>query len=246
MSAPVEVERDGPVLKVSLNRPDRRNALGPELVEALTEAVQEAEASEVALLILRGEGPDFCAGFDLKEAESLSEGDLLHRFVAIEMLLARLWSAPFATLVVGQGRVYGAGADLFACCDRRLALSGTRFRFPGAAFGLILGTRRLGERVGRDAARDIVRSGREVAAEEAVRMGLASAVVTAGESDELTAAEAKAAARLDPETRRRVHSVTAEARTALDGDLAVLVRSAMRPGFRQSLLDYRAAALARR
>jgi len=246
VGAPLRAEREGAVLRLRLDRPRRRNALGPELVEALDAALAEAEAEGTALLVLQGEGPDFCAGFDLSDAESLSEADLLHRFVSIELLLARLWAAPFATLAVGHGRVYGAGADLFACCDRRLVLEEARFRFPGAGFGLLLGTRRLGERIGRAAARDLVRSGREVATEEALRLGLATACVAAEELEGLIAAEAEAAARLDAATRAEVHRVTAGAPAALDSDLAALVRSAMRPGFRQRLLDYRAAALGRR
>lgn len=242
-SAPLRAERGGAVLRLRLDRPQRRNALGPELVAALDAAIAGAEGDGTALLVLQGEGPDFCAGFDLSDAESLSEAELLHRFVSIELLLARLWAAPFATLAAVHGRVYGAGADLVACCDRRVVLEEARFRFPGAGFGLLLGTRRLGERIGRAAARDLVRSGREVASEEALRLGLATERLGAAELEALIAVEAKAAARLDPATRSEVHRVTAGGSAALDGDLAALVRSAMRPGFRDRLLDYRAAAL---
>src|SRR3954465_10141982 len=106
---------------LSLNRPDRGNALGPELVEALAEAFDRAVAHGARLIVLRGEGRHFCTGFDLTDLESLSDGDLLLRVVRIEALLQCIHAAPVTTLAVATGRTFGAGADLFAACDRRIA-----------------------------------------------------------------------------------------------------------------------------
>ncbi|WP_431267837.1 enoyl-CoA hydratase/isomerase family protein [Dankookia sp. P2] len=118
------------VATLSLNRPDRGNALGPELVEALGEAFDRAVAHGARMVVLRGEGRHFCTGFDLTDLETLSDGDLLLRVVRIEQLLQRIHAAPVTTLAVATGRTFGAGADLFAACDRRIAAAGASFAFP--------------------------------------------------------------------------------------------------------------------
>ena len=131
-----------------LNRPQKGNSLSSTLVEALHEAFDQFERSGGRVAILRGEGKHLCTGFDLAQIADASAGDLLLRFVRIEQLLARLWSASFATIAVAHGRATGAGADLFTACAHRIALDDARFSFPGAGFGIVLGARRLGVRVG--------------------------------------------------------------------------------------------------
>ena len=232
------------VTTLSLNRPDRGNALGPELVEHLTEAFDRAVATGARLIVLRGEGRHFCTGFDLSDLESLTDGDLLLRVVRIEALLQRIHAAPVATMAIASGRTFGAGADLFAACDRRIALDGASFAFPGPAFGLVLGTNRLAGLVGRDRARAMLLAGAEVPAAAALAAGLATAVLGADAVPAAVAAAAEAAARLDPATVAALHRRTSRAED--DADLAALVRSAARPGLRQRILDYRAGVAARR
>ena len=229
---------------LSLNRPDRGNALGPELVEQLTDAFDRALATGARLVILRGEGRHFCTGFDLSDLESLTDGDLLLRVVRIEALLQRIHAAPVSTMAIANGRTFGAGADLFAACDHRIALAGASFAFPGPAFGLVLGTNRLANLVGRDRARAMLLAGTEVPAAAALAAGLATAVLDAEELPAAIAAAAEAASRLDPATVAALHRRTS--RAADDADLAALVRSAARPGFKQRILDYRAGVAARR
>ncbi|RYJ01350.1 MAG: enoyl-CoA hydratase/isomerase family protein [Acetobacteraceae bacterium] len=229
---------------LSLNRPDRGNALGPELVEQFTEAFDRALAGGARLVILRGEGRHFCTGFDLTDLESLSDGDLLLRVVRIEALLQRIHAAPVSTMAIASGRTFGAGADLFAACDHRIALTGASFAFPGPAFGLVLGTNRLTNLVGRDRARTMLLAGAEVPAAAALAAGLATATLDAEAVPAAIAAAADAAARLDPQTVAALHRRTSRAED--DADLAALVRSAARPGLKQRILDYRTAVAARR
>src|SRR4051812_30177998 len=99
----------GSVVTLSLKRSRRGNSLNAELVEALHQGLDAAEAGGARTVVLQGEGANFCTGFDLSEAAQASDGDLLLRFVRIEQLLARLWEASFTTIAVGQGRVTGAG-----------------------------------------------------------------------------------------------------------------------------------------
>ncbi|MDN3568194.1 enoyl-CoA hydratase/isomerase family protein [Paeniroseomonas aquatica] len=231
------------VATLGLNRPDRGNALGPELVEQLTKAFDEALATGARLIVLRGEGRHFCTGFDLTDLESLTDGDLLLRVVRIEALLQRIHAAPVTTMAIASGRTFGAGADLFAACDHRIALAGASFAFPGPAFGLVLGTNRLASLVGRDRARATLLAGAEVPAAAALAAGLATATMAAEDTPAAIAVAAEAAARLDPATVAALHQRTSRAED--DADLAALVRSAARPGLKQRILDYRAAVAAR-
>lgn len=215
-------------LVLTLSRPERGNALCAELVEALLQAVEALTATgPIHTLVLRAEGRHFCTGLDLSDLDQISDGDMLHRLIRIECLLAALWHAPVRTLAVAQGRTWGAGADLFAACDLRVATPGTTLRFPGAQFGIVLGTRRLAERVGVDRARDCVLHAREIDADAALAWGLATATredaLPALRVDALSAAAIRAATRADHR----------------DADLAALVRSAATPGLRERIASYR-------
>jgi enoyl-CoA hydratase/carnithine racemase len=236
-------ETAGGVATLTLDRADRGNALSALLVEALQEAVDRACADPaVHTIVLRGAGRHFCTGFDLSDLDASSDGDLLLRFVRIESLLAALWHAPVRTVAVAQGRTWGAGADLFAACDLRLASSDASFRFPGAGFGLVLGTRRLAERVGPDQARQWVIDGLQVDAATAVQAGLATATL-AGEEAAATGAGPwvgrLVAPVVDRETAARIRAATRADRR--DADLAALVRSASAPGLKARIAAYRDA-----
>lgn len=235
-------KRSDGVTFVALNRPEKRNALSATLVSQLLAAFDEAIADQVRLLVFVGEGKSFCSGFDLSLLEQESEGDLLLRFVQIETLLFKIFSAPFVTLAVGKGTTLGAGADLFAACDRRVALDDLRIGFPGAGFGLVLGTARLVARIGSDAARHLVRSGETVDADTALRIGLATDRVEADALDRLIERENVAAGRLDRETVRAIHCVSMSDGTQ---ELAALVRSAARPGLKDRIRAYMTATRAR-
>jgi len=230
---------DGDIATLRLERPERGNALAPDMVAALDEGFADAVAGGARLVVLRGAGKHFCTGFDLSDLDDLSEGDLLLRFVRIEELLQRVHRAGVMTLAVATGRTWGAGADLFAACDRRLAAEDATFAFPGSGFGLVLGTARLAGRIGNAAARRLLLDGAPVDAATAVSLGLADQVVDAGGIDAAIAQAAAAAARLDAETVASLHRATR--RDAQDdADLAALVRSAARPGLKQRIIDYRA------
>lgn len=222
---------------LTLERAERGNALGPELVDALLDAVREASADRALhTLVIRGSGKHLCTGFDLSDLDACSDGDLLLRFVRVEELLAAIWHAPMRTVAVAQGRTWGAGADLFAACEWRLAREDASFRFPGAGFGLVLGTRRLAERVGTDAARRWVTQGQEVGARAAADAGLATALI---DSDADVASLVTMPPAVSAETARAIRAATREDRR--DADLAALVRSASAPGLRKRIAAYRDA-----
>lgn len=150
------LERNGPIKRIRLNRPEKRNALSLELATELLREVQRSETDGTRLLVLRGEGRGFCAGFDLSGFPECSAGDLLLHFVRIEQLLQAVTHASFDTLACIHGSTIGAGADLALACRHRVGAADTQMLFPGARFGLVLGSRRLVECVGMDRAQELI------------------------------------------------------------------------------------------
>jgi enoyl-CoA hydratase len=228
------------VAVVRLDRADKGNALSAALVAALHEQVRDAVADPATHTIaFVGEGRNFCTGFDLSDLDNTDDAVLLHRFVQIELLLDAIWRAPIRTVAIAQGRTWGAGADLFAACDVRLAAPDTSFRFPGAGFGLVLGTRRLAVRVGRDQARRLTCDGTSLDHAAALRCALATDSAEPGL--QLLASYA-AAPTADRATVAALRKATGQDDS--DADLAALVRSAARPGLKDRILAYRARSAA--
>ncbi|ANY08332.1 enoyl-CoA hydratase/isomerase family protein [Pseudonocardia sp. HH130630-07] len=234
----VRAERgaDPAVLTLTLDRPDRHNAVSAALVEELLAGVQQAYREPTDLLVLRGAGPTFSAGFDLSGLDTAGDGELLHRFVRIEQLLHAVHHAPFATLALAHGRVFGAGADLVCACTHRVADPDARFRLPGMAFGIVLGTGRLAGRVGPDRARRIQADGETVDAPEALASGLVTAVHPRDGWDDLVAAHAARERALPRAARAVLQDVLHDDRA--DRDLAALARSAAEPGLARRIHDY--------
>ena len=229
-------ERAGPVTLLTLNRPEKANALDAALVEALLNAVAAAQDDGTRLLVLRPGAKNFSAGFDFTGVAESGEGELLWRFVRIELLLQALYHAPFATLAFAHGRNFGAGADLFLACDTRVAAPGTTFRLPGLRFGLQLGTRRLAHRIGNEAARAMLAASRTIDADTALKMGFVTQLAPREEWNGLLAAERERALALARETAARLRQATvSDTRSA---DMADLVESVTRPGLQARIAAY--------
>lgn len=171
------------VLTLTLNRPDKRNALSAALIDDLATAIGDAELDAgVRVVCLRGAGKDFCAGADLRELldsadHSLGENEadalrLGHLFIAMRSL-----SKPVVAVV--QGRALAGGAGLATACDYVLAAESASLGYPEIRRGFVPAMvmtmlRRLaGERV----AFDLVATGRVLTATEALELGLVSRVV---------------------------------------------------------------------
>ena len=233
----LRAERDGPVTRLTLDRPDKANALDDALVEALLAAVAAAERDGTRLLAFHPGTKNLSAGFDFSDAETATDGGLLRRFVRIEQLLQAVWHAPFATIAFAHGRNFGAGADLFVACDVRVAAPGTTFRMPGLRFGLQLGTRRLAQRIGNDAARALLADSSTLDADRAAALRFATHVAAPSEWAGLLAIERDRARALAPDAAIRLRAATvADTRAA---DMADLVASVTEPGFKARIAAYR-------
>jgi enoyl-CoA hydratase len=191
------------VFRLRLNRPERRNALDRMLVEALLGAL---ESPDCAAIVLSSTDPAaFCSGADvsLEDAERAEVSDLLYA------LYGRMISAPAPIVVAVGGHAVGGGAQLAIAGDVRIAGPSASFRFPGVGHGLAVGAWGLPSLVGRGRALDLCLTMREVAAAEALEIGLVDRIDQAPEDAAVSLAAAFA--RLVPETAARVKRIVAEA-----------------------------------
>jgi methylglutaconyl-CoA hydratase len=184
----VRYESRKPAAVLTLNRPDRRNALSRGLIAALTAAFGRArDDAAVRCVILTGAGNAFCAGMDLAELqESLTEGKKKQAPVWDDALrLAKLYdlmyTLPKPTIAAVNGAAVAGGAGLVSACDLAVAVPEARFGYPEVRRGLVAAMvmphllRHVGERM----ARYLLLTGELIGAEEACRAGLINAVAPA-------------------------------------------------------------------
>lgn len=231
--------REDDVLLLTLNRGSKANSLTPTLVEDLITALDQPD--NVRMAVIRGEGKHFCAGFDLSDISELSDGDLLWRFVRIELLLQKIYHSPFPIVALGHGQIVGAGADLFVACWHRVAAPCVKLKMPGWNFELALGTGRLAALIGQDAARDMLIDTRSISAEQAREIGLASDLIEKEGWEDLVTTLGARARTLPTEATTNMLALTGSKSAELD--LAALVRSAARPGLKARVEKYRNLAM---
>jgi enoyl-CoA hydratase len=183
-SAPVRVERDGPVTTVILSRRERRNAVDRDTAQALADAFRAFEAdSTAAVAVLFGEHGNFCAGADLK-AVATGQGNAVQADGDGPMGPSRmLLSKPVIAAVAGYA--VAGGLELALWCDLRVVERSAHFGVFCRRWGVPLidgGTVRLPRLIGLSRALDMILTGRPVGAEEALQIGLANRVVDDGQS----------------------------------------------------------------
>lgn len=226
------------VTRLRLNRPNRANALDSELVENFIDAVTTASTNGTRVLLVDGEGKNFCAGFDLSDVDNENEASLVLRFIRIEQMLQYLATAPFLTVAHVRGAAFGAGADIVVACDLRWASSDGRFRFPGYSFGVALGTRRLAALSGSSSAQDILATGRILRGPEALNIGLITRLL---DGETTTSDVEKIAQNLSSLDQVSAATLVTRSRVKIgdpDADLAMLVHSVTRPGLKKRLKAY--------
>lgn len=182
----VLVSREGSVLRLSLNRPNARNALSKALMQALQETLDSAAADKaVRVIILGAEGSAFCAGHDLKEMAAFRSGPdsgqkaFAEIFAQCSRLMQTIVRHPKPIIGQVHGMATAAGCQLVASCDLAIASPLARFATPGVDIGLFCSTPMvaLSRNVGRKAAMEMLLTGEPVRADEALRLGLVNRVV---------------------------------------------------------------------
>lgn len=239
----VQVTHDDGITHVVLNRPDKGNALSAALVASIHAAVQQACQQPTRLLLLSGAGKHFCTGFDLSSLDQETDNSLLARFTRVELMLQAIHTAPFPTLALAHGRTMGAGADMVCACSERWIAGDAQFAFPGAGFGLVLGTARLADTVGAWTTHRWIETGASIPADEALDRGLMQRHVARSNLQTELETRYAAARRLDGATHAAIHTATEQNRrprgsTGGSTDLAALVASAAQSGLKDRILAY--------
>ncbi len=193
------VERKDYVTTVTLNRPDRLNALNDQLVDELNEALAaEDRDEETRVIVITGAGRAFCSGADLRENRTTSGSNELHGF-ADRIYAAFEIDTPIIAAI--NGIAVGGGCTMTISCDIRIASDEARFQLPFTRLGMLaeLGSTYLLPRlIGMGKASDMVLTSRWVEAEEAGKIGLVDRVVPAAELASVAAAKAAEIAALSP------------------------------------------------
>lgn len=164
------------VATLTLNRPERRNALNLAMCEDLKKAAQGIDPS-VRLVFVRAAGPAFCAGADLKEREGMDAAQVRNRRLRAFEAYAALEALPMPAVAVVEGPAVGSGCEIAAACDFIVATPAASFRVPEALRGTVGATQRLPRVLGKRLAKDLMFTGRTLSAEEAERHGLVSRLV---------------------------------------------------------------------
>jgi methylglutaconyl-CoA hydratase len=176
-------EEDG-VRRITLNRPERRNAMTPEMQGELIAAMEEAAAGDCRVVVFAGAGEAFCAGLDLSALQGMND-----KFAAehtadaerIAKLFRTLYELPKPTIAVVQGPAVAGGTGLATMCDFTLAAPGAKFGYTEVRIGFVpaVVSAFLVLQIGEKQARELLLTGRLFTSEEGLRLGLVSEVVEA-------------------------------------------------------------------
>lgn len=176
-------DRGGGVWLLTISNPRKRNALDAELLEALQKALEPERAPDARVVILRGEGEHFCAGYDLAGLESVpAHGPLPDS--PLQDALAALEAHPAVTVACVRGAAFGGGAELASATDLRLLGDDAVWCLPPAKLGVVYapeGLERVSRLIGPARAKLLAFTGRRVLPDEALRLGLCEEVHPAAE-----------------------------------------------------------------
>ncbi len=249
MSERVLVTVAGGVLTATLNRPDKRNAIDTAMIDALIAMLDRAELdADVRVVALRGAGPDFCAGMDLKELLASADHPVeRNRDAALQFgaIFLRMRALPKPVVAVVQGRALAGGCGLATGCDLVLAAESAQFGYPEVQRGFVpaIVLTMLRRAVGEKVAFDLATTGRLLDATEAAAVGLVSRVYEDTDFEEQTgevlrvlAAAGASALALTKQQFYQLEGLTFEAGIRLGADVNAVSRTT--PDFRAALTAF--------
>jgi enoyl-CoA hydratase/carnithine racemase len=181
----LSLSQEGKILYLSLNRPEKRNAINTLMLTELGQCVAMiASRSDVGVVVLQGEGKAFSSGTDLDELGELARSGNIPNFRGMVRKLQRAFSEieylEKAVIAAVHGYALGAALELILACDLRIATQEARFSIPEVSMGIIPdlgGVHRLSRIVGTGRAKELILTGRMISAPEAERIGLVNKVV---------------------------------------------------------------------
>lgn len=172
----IGITRDGHVMTIELQRPERRNALNSELVDGLREAVEHAAEQDIRAIVLTGQGTVFCAGADL--SGDVFAADFPDKALALNLAIDKV---PVPVVAAINGPAIGAGLQLAMISDLRVVAPEAFFQFPIAKYGLALDNwsiHRLASLVGYGRARGMLLAAEKLTADVALQTGMANRIGT--------------------------------------------------------------------
>lgn len=173
----IGASRDGDVLTLEMQRPERRNALNSELVDGLREAIEKAAGEGVRAIVLTGQGHVFSSGADLSGGQGVAD-ELPDKARALNIAIDQ---APIPVIGAVNGPAIGAGVILSMICDLRVVAPEAYFQFPVAKYGIALDNwsiRRLASLVGAGRARGMLMAAERLTSEAALQTGMANRIGT--------------------------------------------------------------------
>jgi len=192
---------DGAIATISLNRPDARNALNDAMCDDLRRIASEIDES-IRLVFVRGSGPVFCAGADVKERAGMSVDQVRARRLKAFAAYHAIESLPMPVVAVVHGAALGSGVEIAAACDFIVATPDAAFGTPEAVRGTVGATQRLPRVLGKRLAKDLMFTNRRLTAAEARAAGFVSRVVPAAELEQELATIAQSVMAAPPEALR--------------------------------------------
>jgi methylglutaconyl-CoA hydratase len=180
----LQLVSDGRIATITLNRPDKRNAISYELIDDLLRALEDVKKSPTQVLILTGAGKAFCSGMDLDNLKALTgrkPEQSLEDSRKIASLFRTLYDFPKPTVAAVNGAAVAGGTGLATLCDFTLAVPETKFGYTEVKIGFVpaIVSAFLVRQVGEKIARNLLLTGRLFGAEEALRIGLINEIVPA-------------------------------------------------------------------
>jgi methylglutaconyl-CoA hydratase len=240
-------EADG-IHTITLNRPERRNALNPQLIAELTHAVGDASVCNCGVVVLTGAGTAFCSGMDLENLKSMSvqrPEDQRADAESTMWMMRRLYELTKPTIAAVNGPAIAGGTGLATLCDFTLAAPSAKFGYTEVRIGFIpaIVSVFLLEMIGEKKAKTLLLSGRILDAQEALSLGLVTEVVPEGELMNRTRALALTLLKNSPESMSAVKKLlSGYAKERLDRDLARAMRWNEKirnsPDFREGLTAF--------
>jgi methylglutaconyl-CoA hydratase len=246
--ATINVEDQASIRTITLNRPERRNAMTPQMQQELIAAFEAVAVDGCRVLVLRGAGDAFCSGLDLQalqdtggNAASSPEADAER----IAKLFRTLYELPVPTIAGVHGPAMAGGAGLAILCDFTLAIPTAKFGFPEVRIGFVpaLVSIFLSLQIGDKRTRDLLLTGRQFDAAEAHRLGIVNEIVAPEALTERLESLARTLVSNSPESLAATKRLmAAQHKTWLDSAIAFAIEASVRAretgDFREGLGAY--------
>jgi methylglutaconyl-CoA hydratase len=243
----IEVSSYEGIQTITLNRPEKRNALSPELIDELTHVLDETATCDCGVVILTGAGSAFCAGLDMEHLETMTARTIeQHRRDSENMarVLRSLYEFPKPIIAAVNGPAIAAGMGLATLCDFTYATPDARFGYTEVRVGFVpaIIASFLTRQVGEKRTRELLLSGRILKAEEACRLGLVTRIVQPEELMPEAISMARTLLQNSPQAMRAVKQLLAgHAANSLDEEIEDAISA---NAMQRSTEDFREGVLA--